>query len=162
MRWLPSSASLRLVPPGLCLLTSACGILAPEGTWERLERQLERNRERWDRQEIAAYSFVQSSICECLPSFAAPVRIRVEEGVITHVERILTGEAVEGESWGQWRTLEGLFAEIADAIDSRVAYLDVDYDSGRGFPVRVEIDRSAPAVDDEIVIHVSDFRVEGP
>jgi len=162
MRWIPSAASLRSVPVFLCLLTSACGILAPEDRWERLERQLEQNWRRWDRQGIEAYSFVQVSICECLPSFAGPVRIRVEEGVITHVERSLTGEAVEGGIWDQWRTLDGLFAEIANAIDWRVAYLDVDYDPGRGFPVRVEVDRSAQTADDEMVIQVSDFRVEVP
>lgn len=144
----------------LSLGGSACGILESENRWEALERKLEGNRRRWERQEISSYSFVQSWICECIPYLEGVSRVWVEEGVITKVERISDGAEMGEEIRDHWYTVEDLFDFLGVAIEEEAAYLEVEFDGERGFPTRVEADVWADFVDDEKSVEVSGFRVE--
>jgi hypothetical protein len=152
---------LGLLGPALLAGTVGCGILSPEDEWEKLEKELNRNWNRWDREAIDSYSLTQTHICECIPLFQGPSRIWVVDGVITRVEKSLGGEVVEEDAWSTWYTVEEMFQLIADAIDDRFFFLEVEYDPVRGFPTRIALDRVEQTVDDERVMRNSEFMDEG-
>ena len=145
----------------LILLVPGCGILSPEGEWARMEHELNRNRNRWERQGIASYSFIQASSCECIPSFEGPSRVYVSNGAITRVEKVGSGGVVAEGIQDAWYTVEELFGAIAHAIEERAVFLEVEYDPDRGFPTRMEVDLNAQWADDESVVNISGFRLEG-
>ena len=54
-------------------------------------------------------------------------------------------------------TIDGLFAEIADAIDFGAARLATDYDDDRGYPRLADIDYRSSVADDEITLTAYGF-----
>ena len=159
--WARRFLVLGLVVPALLAGTVGCGILSPEDEWEKLEKELNRNWNRWDREAIGSYSLTQTHLCECIPIFQGPSRIWVVDGVITRVEKTLGGEVVEEEDWPAWYTVEEMFLLIEDAIHDQVAVLELEYDPVRGFPTRIAVDRQEHTIDDERVMEVSEFWDEG-
>jgi len=149
-----------LAGAALPLLSSSCDILSPQNEWKRLEQALDRNRRRWERQDVQSYSFVLSESCECIPSFEGPARVWVVGGVVVRVERVSDGEPVREEIREAWGTVDDFFDRIAYAIDKKAAFLEVEYDKARGFATRIEMDLRAERVDDEMVAEISGFRLE--
>ena len=149
------------VTSALLLGATGCGILSPEGKWERLESELNRSRHRWEREGIGSYSSVQSFLCECIPFFEGPSRVWVVDGVVTRVEKVPSGEAVREEIWSAWYTVDEMFKMIAEAIEERAVFLEVEYDPARGFPTRIAVDWRGELVDDERVIEVGGFLENG-
>lgn len=150
-----------IVASFLFLGMAGCGILSPESKWERMERELNRSRHRWETEGIRSYSSVQTFLCECIPFFEGPSRVWVVDGFVKRVEKVPSGEALREEIWSAWYTVDEMFQMIAEAIDERAVFLDVEYDPARGFPTRIAVDWRGELVDDERVIEVGDFLENG-
>jgi hypothetical protein len=78
-------------------------------------------------------------------------------GVVTATQ-ISNGQAVDKRFVS---TIESLFDFIERGIANHSAVLDVTYDPGRGYPVKIVSDGSRFAADDEVTYEVSDVSPTG-
>jgi hypothetical protein len=54
-------------------------------------------------------------------------------------------------------TIDGVFEEIADAIDAGAEVVEVRYDSALGFPASVNLDYALLMNDDEYTLQITDL-----
>lgn len=94
----------------------------------------------------AHYRMSVSLSCFCTPDAAAPHRIEVRDGRPTRPSGM-----------HRYATVGRLFARVQEAIDQRVAVLDVRYDR-HGVPRELWVDVSQLIADEELGIHVTRFR----
>lgn len=119
---------------GLAVAAAACS--SPFGPDEALV--LAAARAQWGQRAFADYTFDARHDCSfCRPEEVGPVRITVQQGVITSITLLETGEAAEPASWF---TIEQLFERIPIwAKEDGVDDVTVEYDATLGFPASVEV-----------------------
>jgi Family of unknown function (DUF6174) len=106
---------------------------------------------RWTAAAIRDYRFTIQRRCECPDEWSAPTIVTVRDGVA--VSATIEGNpAPEGAAL----TIDDLFTAIGDALNQPVATL-VTYDPDLGFPLDVQLDLEAIAVDGGLSLTVSNF-----
>ena len=133
-----------------------CSAIGP-GRLDPERAALASARVRWSSQHIEHYEYSLVRLCECLPEWMRPIRIKVENDVIVSLSDAQTGAAVAAERAGLYHTVEDLFDLIADAIGRDADVVDVDYHPTLGYPVRISIDDDINVGDDEFTYVASDF-----
>lgn len=88
------------------------------------------------------------------------MRVTVRAGDVESVIEVQSGEEVSPATHRPM-TIEGIFAEIEDALNARAHAVEVSYDPDLGYPVEVFIDHHETMVDDEIAYTASDLRSAG-
>jgi hypothetical protein len=100
-------------------------------------RELAAARARWEERAFADYTFEAQHGCFCSPETIGPVRITVQQGAITSVTLLETGQPVDP---ALWFTIEQLFDRIpAFAKEDGVDDVTAEYDATLGFPASVEV-----------------------
>jgi hypothetical protein len=113
-------------------------------------------RARWQRTHPANYAYTLRRSCECIPETTSPARIVVHGDVVQSRTYVGSGEPVDPR-WAEFfPTVDALLVTFEDAA-KRAASFDAEYDAHYGYPHRVSIDYSRPAVDDEIGLYITDF-----
>ncbi len=128
----------------------ACEIL---GTDEDKERDtLDANRLRWSASgQTAEYVLRQQVSCFCgFP--VTPHDVTVVGDSIADVRDSATGVVLAAGQWEFYRSVDGLFEMIEDALESNAHMVDVDYHPLLGYPALISIDYIRNAVDDEIYV----------
>jgi hypothetical protein len=116
---------------------------------------LDAARERWDAAGIADYSMTYREICFC-PQTVVTVTVEDGEVVDTIVEQDPElGRPMDGLS------VDDLFAEIQEAVDTDAAEIEATYDDSTGRPTRFYIDQSTMMADEEHGIEVTEFTAAG-
>jgi hypothetical protein len=81
---------------------------------------------------------------ECLPEDTLPMTVEVVDNVFVNVITSISGEpseCTERQCSNTIPTIDGLFEEIQDAIDSNAFRVVVQYDDEQlGYPTRISID----------------------
>lgn len=113
--------------------------------------ELTEARARWSAADTTDYRFTLQRSCECLPEWSAPTEVTVRDGLVVSAT-IEDGPAPEGAAL----TIEELFNAIADALDEPVPSA-VTYDPELGYPIDVQLDLEAIAVDGGLSLTVSDL-----
>ena len=149
---------------GLVLLTlsvcaSGCDVV---GLGDGGEGELERNRERWVALSVTSYEYVVSRRCLCPPSFLGPVRVRVEDGVVTQRTYVNPGDPIPGEPGEAFPSVDGLFDALADAYERDAHSVEVTYDPETGVPLDIYIDYEENTADEELGFEVSTLPVSLP
>lgn len=140
---------------GLALLvTGGCGLVTGSDYGEG-EEALQRARARWNRAGVQDYQLVVQHLCFC--GYTRPVRLTVRFGQVVSQVDAQTGEPVPSYVTTV-RDIAGLFDLIREAIELNAHKLDADYDSSYGFPTSIDIDYIRNAVDDELLVKVSEFQ----
>ncbi len=142
----------------LLVATGSWGIACTTAGPDRLfgpRIELTRNAQRWRAQGLAAYSLVERRVCFCIER--GPVRVVVRGGVVDSVVVIAGGAVLTSAEAAQYRSVGGLFAVIADALDRDAASLQVTYHPTLGYPTSISIDYSAQVADEEVQYLVSDL-----
>jgi hypothetical protein len=121
------------------------------------QSQLDQALETWDVQGPADYSFTWRQGCECTAETTAPIRITVVGGAITDAVYVETQVAVSAEVRAHLMTIDGVFAEIQDAINGGAHAVTVEYDSESGLPASVAVDYDAQIADEELSLQISDL-----
>ena len=116
----------------------------PRITDGTLRHQLDRARRTWTAAHVRSYRYTVDVACFCAP--AKGVVYVVRDGV----PRVPRG----GER--SLATVPRLFRRIQQAIDAKVANLDVTY-GRRGVPRSISIDGAANIADDEVAYAISRF-----
>lgn len=151
------------------LLVLACGTdptpttTAPESTTSPLQTPppatpsdaglqalLDQGRQLWESDGLETYKMDFQWHCFCHPTYTSPVVVAVEPGdVIGSVVYPDGGLPVDQTAFGGFRTVEGLFELVQDAIDRKPHSMSVRYHPDMGYPLLVEIDFVQNVADDE-------------
>jgi hypothetical protein len=145
-----------LVLLALLGLTSCRLILGPDDLGEK-QRDLDRNRRRWESLGIVSYDYTLRRSCFCATEAIGPVRISVRNGVVTARVYVDTGQPVASVFWDIFPAIDGVFDIVQKAIDREAADLRTSYDSGMYFPNEIVIDYVRNAVDDELTVTATGF-----
>ena len=151
--------NLRRFVAGALLLPAlaACDSVTGPDNLDGEERRLQRAWQRWDAQAPWNYDYVLRRDCFCGQEAVGPVRIVVRSGVVVDRYYVTSGASVPLAYERFFPTIDGLFAEIADAIDFGAARLATDYDDDWGYPRVADIDYRASVADDELVLSAYGF-----
>ena len=111
--------------------------------------ELEESRARWENLSMTSYEYVVARSCFCPPSFLGPVRVRVEDGVVT-ARTFVDGTDTGPDEPGSWfPSVEGLFDLLAEAYERDAHRVEVTYDPETGVPLDVYIDYEEYIADEE-------------
>ncbi len=141
----------------LTLALVACG-LAPLGPSSPAD-DLRAARAEWERQGISSYRYTVHRSCECLPEATAPARVEVRDGRTVSVAATTGGRQLRPEDFGQYDTVEELFAVIEEAISRDPYRFSASYDERLGYPLGYSVDFDREHADDEGGLAITDFEV---
>lgn len=118
------------------------------------------NLEKWQSAQLKSYSYVIRRVCFCSTDYVGPFRVTVEGNDVT-VEYVDSSQPVSEEVLKSWflGPMEKVFKNIHEAIADGIDRVDMDFDARYGYPTTVDFDYIADAIDDELRITISDFRV---
>jgi len=131
------------------VLFAGCGVLEPESE-ER--RAYDDALATWKRLGVDNYSFVYQISCECLPEWQRPVRLIVRNGKVVDASDIENGTA---RNVDRFRTIDGLFARIKEALDDHAYRVEVEYDRNMHYPSFLFIDEDRSVADEEMTMRSS-------
>ncbi len=120
-----------------------------------VSEELAAARARWDASGWGDYAFFFNWQCFCGPDRITPVHIEVGDAHITKVRWAREPDAGTILKPEIFRTINGLFDMIEDAIDRDAVRIDATYDPILGHPVSVFIDYEKFTVDEEQGFQVS-------
>jgi len=110
----------------------------------------------WSASGIDTYRYRFRWECYCLESYTRLVDVTVHRGVVVSVVDVQTGRALGPEAVADYRTIDGLFEVVRDAIDRPADAVRASYDTELGYPSVVWVDFVGPMIDEEL-----GFRIYG-
>lgn len=114
-------------------------------------------RDNWHQRNPSAYTYTLHRRCYC----ASPndVRVEVAGGQVVAVTVLESGQPVDRQYLGDYRTIAELMAELDEAVTRRPDSLLIEYDRYLGFPKRVRIDFSYLMADEELDYTIEDVEI---
>lgn len=114
------------------------------------ESTLEANRALWAASQLDGYRCRFRWECFCTPDHVRVVDITVRHGTIVSVVDAVTRKPLGPQEAARYRTIDGLFDLVRDAIDYPAVSVLGAFDSDLGYPVAAYIDYEANLADEEI------------
>lgn len=111
----------------------------------------------WKTQGFSRYEFTLVRSCFCVD--VQPMRVTVNDGVVASVRPEISMVPLPQAEWSWYPSIERLFVITAEELARPAATVDAEFDSVRGFPHRIYIDRYANMADDEVMYTVTNVRV---
>ena len=141
-----------------CLILMSCLVLETPACSEsaQAQQQLNDNHSKWTAKNVKDYQFTFSWGCFCPPEHNKPVIISVRNGVLAGIKYADGSGAVDKSKYTNYRTIEGLFEFIQDAINRKAYRITVSYDANLGYPTTASIDYDQRIADEE-----KSFKAEG-
>lgn len=147
-----------LVALWLVLVGTACGtgeLVGNQITGDPVREQLAEARDLWAQAGLDTYAISYDYRCFCDP---INYEVEVVDGRIESAVRFVDGvRDLPDDGY----TVELMFDEIEAALDAGAPYLEAEYDSETGRPLRFYIDEDDAVADDEYTVAVTEFSVGG-
>jgi len=121
--------------------------------------EIERNREKWQDTNISHYRFNLFVGCFCVFTEDMPLAIEVQDGEVVSME-YQGGKEVEAparELFERYATIDRIFAELEADVNGAADEVVVTYNQMYGFPEQANIDFIKDAIDDELMLTISNF-----
>jgi hypothetical protein len=131
----------------LCLALGACG--DDPLRHAELRDTLRRKREQWEARRPPGYEFEFRWKCFCGPPLTELVLVTVVDDEIREASFLASGEPVPESDLDEFRTVDGLFAFLEDAIEESAFAITAEFDSALGYPRDAWVDFEELAVDEE-------------
>ena len=114
-------------------------ILTPQPSVEEPQGNspIEVNRLKWKQNKLNTYQFQFQWQCFCTPDYVVPVLVTVNQGAITKVVDVKSGQPVSVNRYKNYLTMGGLFDFVQSAIDENAIQIDANYHPKYGFPTKV-------------------------
>ncbi len=122
-----------------------------------VQSALDSNQSLWTTKRPTTYRFTFNWLCFCSQEYTAPVEIQVENNAIKSIVDAGTTNAVPMARWKDYKTIDGLFAFIQEAVGRNADKIDATYDAQLGYPKNVEIDYVQNASDEEMSFRVTAY-----
>ena len=135
----------------LCLTVSACllsGTLASGDSHTQQHPNYSHNK--WAAKNLKDYQYTFNWACFCPPEHNKPVVVTVRNGVVSAVKYADGSGAVDKTKYASYKTIEGLFEFLQDAINRNAYRIEVSYDATLGFPTLASIDYDQRVSDEEM------------
>lgn len=132
--------------------------LAPRDADDRV-RDLVAARARWNQHGLSSYVMDVQLLCFCPVEGVATVTVTA--GRVTSAVVKASGRPVSPQMLSAYRSVEGLFDQLEDAIGRNAHRIDAEYDSALGYPRQFFIDYSVNVADEESGIQVHAFTTDG-
>ena len=139
----------------LCLVANGSGTFAA-GESAQTQQQLNDNHSKWISKNIKNYQYTFNWGCFCPPEHNKPVVISVRNGVLASIKYADGSGMVDKTRYTNYRTIEGLFEFLQDAINRKAYRIEVSYDASLGYPSSASIDYDVRIADEE-----KSFKAEG-
>ena len=133
-----------------CLMAVLAVACDETGEREEMQRQLDRNRARWEALGLTSYTVHERVSCYCVFG-PDEVIIAVDAGEIVSVTNAETGQPVDTATSRFYYTVDDLFDMLERAVREADS-LRVSYDPTFFYPTEIAIDWIEPAIDDEISV----------
>jgi len=138
-----------------CVLSLSCS----EGGLEPDYSSIADPKARWQ-----AYGFTDYTIEQILDCFCAyggiPIKVVVRNSQVFNIFQAGNGLRLPDAYWGQFRTIDGLFDEVAAVDPDSVSVFTVMYDAKYGFPTVIYVDPSDSLADEEYGFRTSNFELK--
>jgi len=131
----------------------------PTPTADELLAVLMESRAAWNRIGAVRYRMLERISCYCLFDHPHLVAIEVLDNQIVSIRDVWTGAAVTAPPPNAYRTVDGVFSLIEEAIDSGAERVSVKYDMYVGAPIETYIDYDTAVVDEEMGFRLSDMTI---
>jgi hypothetical protein len=140
------------------LLLSGCLAFVGPADRDGGVRDLVAARALWNTNGVSDYEVVTRTLCFCVGANER-FRYTVRGNVVTSVVRVSTG-AVDSLAIATTRMppVENAFDLLDKAVREEAAHLEVSYDNQWGFPRMLSIDFATSVADDEITLHLEDYK----
>ena len=139
-----------LVGAAALLPALACVSISGVDDLDREQSELDRNWELFERNAPLSYSYTVRISCNCPSDVTRPVTVWVDRGAVEYLYYEDDGRAVPLSYANSFPSIEQLFDDIQDAIDTQADYIDVEYDFTYGYPTDVYIDYDRRIADEEL------------
>jgi hypothetical protein len=116
---------------------------------------LERNRRLWASHRLVDYRYTVQVRCFCPGQVTRPVRVEVRGGRVARRAYADSASAPDSSFADTWPEVDGLFANVADALRRGAEEVRVEYDPRLGYPISIQIDYDRRVMDDETSIRAS-------
>jgi uncharacterized protein DUF6174 len=126
------------------------------------DSSLAANRARWSATGIQSYRYRFRWGCFCVSQYVREVEITVVRGTIVSVVDVATGQRLGAQAAAQYRTIEGLFDFVREAMNYPADRISVAFDPWLGCPVDANVDYVAGMADEEMAFHVLGFSPDPP
>ena len=136
----------------LGLIVNACLV---SGTFAgndsaQTQQQLNDSQKRWASKGTRDYQYTFNWGCFCPPEHNKSVIISVRNGVLASIKYADGSGPVDKTKYARYRTIEGLFEFIQDAINKKAYKIEVSYDANLGYPTFASIDYNEKVSDEEM------------
>ena len=124
---------------------------------------LDEAREVWLERGSDDYTWVVSKNCFC-ENMGRSIEVTVEGGEVVYAQTVSVTDTqpnytLEPSEYEAWMTVEGLFDELEEALDTAD---EVHYTfAWEGFPERIEVDEMLDAIDDEYSFDAGSMQLAG-
>jgi hypothetical protein len=129
---------------------------------EQVSSELEIMQSVWEAQGLESYRFQFHWQCFCLPDYLETVWVTVEDGEIASVEAVDPNFEGNLPDRSEFRTIDGLFELIREAIEGQAYQIRVTYDDTIGYPASAYIDYDAAIADEERGFEILEFETHTP
>lgn len=131
----------------LPLAFGCTGLFTPGG------EGLEENQRLWRDSGIESYTFRFQAGGSWFST--GVVNVEVHSGSVYSIVDAESGDPIDARSLSNYRTIDGLFEKVRDALDRDADVLSVTYDETLGYPTSIRIDYDENMRDDEEVYRAS-------
>ena len=135
------------------VLVAACGTLDPV---DGPRAELDQARALWEDFEPSNYTYSVRRLCFCAPDAIGPVRVVVQDGVVSSAAYVATGDTVATTFRDLFPAVEGLFDVLENAYDTEADGVEVTFDDDTGVPTQFFIDFIEMAADDELGYEITE------
>lgn len=122
-----------------------------------LERNYRQSKALWDSKDTKDYTYVYDKSCFCLEE--EKVQIIVDDKEVVEATYIPSNVKLTTTQRNYIGTVEDYFTIIANAIENKVAKLEVTYNTRYGYPTSIYIDRDKMIADEEITHHLTQLKL---
>ncbi len=119
--------------------------------------ELDAARARWQSAGLTSYRYTIARSCFCAAEVTRAVTVVVRAGAVASRTYVDTGAEVAPSLASSFPTVDGLFAELEEAVSRRPTVMTAAYDTVDGHLLLVFIDFVANVADDEISLTLTEF-----
>jgi hypothetical protein len=158
---------LALLGAGLVLIgcagpateTAAPPQSSPTAGLAQVADRLDEMEARWQAQGLVEYEFQFRWQCFCTPGYRQLVQVTVVAGEIESVMAVDATPGVTLPDRDEYRTVDGLYDLLRDAVERNPYSIQVEYDETLGYPTSAYIDYEQNVADEELGFEISDLKV---